>query len=84
MKRQNDLRDFIEMCFCFQLDRIRAGKAKYAGEVSAPQGLRWWRAYAEDFKFNGERAATLESVKKSGVGEYRRLEGCLLRSLSND
>ena len=25
-----------------------------------------------------------ESVKKSGVGECRRLEGCLLRSLSND
>ena len=25
-----------------------------------------------------------ESVKKSGVGECRRLEGCLLPSLSND
>ena len=25
-----------------------------------------------------------ESVKKSGVGECRRLEGCLLRSLLND
>jgi hypothetical protein len=26
----------------------------------------------------------LESVKKSGVGKCRRLEGCLLRSLLND
>jgi hypothetical protein len=25
-----------------------------------------------------------ESVKKSGVGEYHRLEGCVLRYLSND
>jgi hypothetical protein len=31
-----------------------------------------------------ERIAELESVKKSGVGECRRLEGCLLRSLLSD